>query len=125
MSDLTNEELERLLNEVKEKFPEAAARAKRLMERARTLEPISITIEVGSEQPAEDEVYLAQARLEAVITGWGEGKYTNADINIAQKQMAIAYARRSLAACRESLEASGVRWADVPDEDDWSSMMYA
>ena len=52
---MDNEELERLLNEVKEKFPEAATRAKRLMERAGKLDPISITIQVGSERPAEGE----------------------------------------------------------------------
>jgi len=125
MADLSDKDLARLLREVEEKFPAAAERAKRLRERARTLDPVPVVIEVGSTEPAEDEVYLAQARLEAVIVGYGEGRYGNAEVNIARKQMAMAYARRSLAAGREQLEAEGVRWEDVPDEDDWSGMMYA
>jgi hypothetical protein len=125
MVDLSEKDLARLLREVEEKFPEAAERARRLRERASALDPVPVVIEVGSEQAADDEVYLAQARLAAVIAGYGEGQYSNAEVNIARKQMAIAYARRSLAACRERLEAEGVRWGDVPDEDDWSGMMYA
>jgi hypothetical protein len=82
-------------------------------------------IEVGSEQAAEDEVYLAEARLQAVIAGYGEGRYGNAEVNIARKQLAVARARRTLAACRETLENEGLRWEDVPDEDDWSGMLYA
>jgi hypothetical protein len=125
MANLSNEDYERLLNELEEKHPGIRERARRRMEYASKLEPITVVIQVGSEQPAEDEVLLAQARLDAIITGWGEGKYTSADIDIAQKQMAIAYARRSLAHCREYLESQGVKWEDVPDDDDWSGMPSA
>ena len=124
MPNPSNEDYERLLQELEEKFPGVREAARRRMERARTLEPIPITIQVGSEQPAEDEVLLAQARLEAVITGYGEGKYGNAEINIARKQLAIAYAKRSLASMREALEREGVRWEDVPEDDEWSGMLY-
>ncbi len=68
---------------------------------------------------------IAQARLDAVITGYAEGRYGNAEVNIARKQMALAYARRSLAAMREQLEAEGVAWEDVPNDDEWSDLFPA
>ncbi len=52
MSDMTSEERERLLQYLREKYPEAVAAAARLRERAERLEPIPVTIQVGSERPA-------------------------------------------------------------------------
>jgi len=125
MAHQTDEELERLLREVQERYPEAVAAAARLRERAERLEPIPVTIQVGSERPAEDAIVIAQARLDAVITGYGEGRFTMAEVNIARKQMALCHARRPLAAIREQLEAEGVRWEDVPDDDEWTDMLSA
>ncbi len=48
-----------------------------------------------------------------------------AEVNRARKQMALAYARRPLAAMREQLEAEGVRWEDVPDDDEWADLFPA
>lgn len=125
MAHLTDEELQRLLAELNERFPEAVERAARLREHARTLDPLPVTLQVGTEEAADDEVYLAQARLDDVIAGYGAGRYGNHEVNVARKQMAVAYARRSLAAARAAFEREGVRWEDVPADDDWSDVLYA
>jgi hypothetical protein len=59
MSDMTSEERERLLQYLREKYPEAVAAAARLRERAERLEPIPVTIQVGSARPAEDAIVIA------------------------------------------------------------------